>query len=111
MNAADFRFSQHAIKRLRERFPMIARNIDQLPQPGMKLKATYEILHSASDVTEQLVNEATEKWCNQHETQHVFFRYNSVLFIGRVDTQSIVTVVNWDCHKKIVDRISKEEAC
>jgi len=111
VNPADFRLTAHAIKRLRERFPMIARNMDQVSQPAQKLKATYNILQSASDVTEQLVNEATERWHNRHnDSPHAYFRFNSVLFIGRIETMSIVTVVNWDCHNKIVDRICKEEA-
>lgn len=110
MDPTAFKLTNHAIKRLRERFPMIARKIDDLP-PYLKVKATYGLLKDAVDVTEQLIDAETSRWFDKHgEAPHYFFRTSNILFIGRAgECNSIVTVVNWAAHNIIIEKIRRGE--
>lgn len=101
--ARTFTLTKHAIQRLRERFPRIAKELDQHEQPAVKLHKTYQLLWDSSEERSFKNNSMHMKIVQEkygYDNDYRFFVNGDVIFLGVINDgrRSIVTVMDKKQH-------------
>ena len=116
MNPRDFRLSNHAIARLRERHPTIAKDVDSKfsdKDTALKKKLTYEYFYEAKE-ERGFLNDTKfmialyEKY--GYDRKYCIFGRDDILFVGVIDEECcIVTTLTRDMHSTKHVRIQNKK--